>query len=363
MKEVVFLLGAGVSQAVGMPSTKELTDLIFNGTNIKYDNSHFQLFTEVQSSQALKESEKFRNILFLLEKIKEESNLRKEINYEDLFYVITQMREYQIETNSNPCVRTFYYIMKEKCKDKLIDNTLCMVVKLAYQYINEVVYQKINIPTPGDISNLVLFENIYNDTRVSHINIFTLNHDLVLEKYFDEKNINYIDGFKHNNSTWNFDRYKSINDEKISIAKLHGSINWFIKNNSESHFEIKDVKSQLDQLPVFLTGTDNKFMAYYNSVYFQLAYLFHKKLWQTDTLIVSGYSFGDNGINQRLTEWIQLDNKRKMIVIAPNIDELKNNAGNPINTRWEKWEKDGKIIPISEGIENVLWENISTNYS
>lgn len=382
MKEVAFLFGAGVSKAVKMPSTDELTELILEGKNVEYENSHFTVHENQQAIHAKNTELYLPLILCLLKNIKEEfelnKNYLKKVNYEDLFFAISQIWDDITGNFVNPCVRPFFN--KVECKCKITDNLRKIsrgelpsaLLHMAQIYIKDLITQKLEIIENDKLNNLDVLKNIFYDDQISHINIFTLNHDLVLEKYFANLGIDYNDGFNNeidNVCFWNIENFSRIENKKINIIKLHGSINWYLLKNGQNNSDDEPVKIIKKSLiakneemagPIFLVGTYNKMAEYYVEQYFLLSYLFYKKLSKINTIIISGYSFGDKGINQRIIEWMQNNKRRKIIIIAPNIEEeIRNSYRNAITNMLQYWKNNDRIILINKGIENINWWELS----
>ena len=106
--------------------------------------------------------------------------------------------------------------------------------------------------------------------------------------------------------------------------------------------------------PILLIGTYNKLAEYIKTIFLELFYLFYKTLYKHNILIVIGYSFGDKGINEKLFDWVLQEN-HKMIIIDPNIENLRNKIWTILYSEWDKGEK---IVPIKAKSENISWEEI-----
>ena len=210
------------------------------------------------------------------------------------------------------------------------------------------------------------------------LNIFTLNHDNLLENFFGKNLIKFIDGFEFNPaanySLWNPNLFDCT--QKIKLLKLHGSISWYRlseKSNTSKtigyakFFEkpmgykinLTDGKEAEFWEPIFfLTGINNKYLDYNSSIFLRLFYYFQKLLDSTNNLIVSGYSFGDNGINLRLIDWFINDSNRKLIIICPNKDSLISSAKGAMQKRLKDFPSIRlKFIP--KCFEKVTIEDIN----
>ena len=78
------------------------------------------------------------------------------------------------------------------------------------------------------------------------------------------------------------------------------------------------------------------------------------------SIVVSGYSFGDKGINNLLIEWLESDFTRRLLVIDPAFDKLQHIVPLPILQRWQSWLDQKRLIPLQASFKNVEWEEIRT---
>lgn len=388
-KNVSLLLGAGVSIPAGLPSTGDITDRLLDGKDT-FLNEYLRFDREL--------------VLKYLELTYKKINVfynKKSVNYEDIYYVTTQIKDFLMEYE-NPVVADFakdiyeqlkkhYPILrnyksdqdnnvsrKSKTNNDLVNNyifdserALSQVADMAANYINNLTanyLRRDNIT----IDHLSFIEEIISDNDLDVLNIFTLNHDLVLEKYFEDHSFPYYDGFvekKNINFPGNIRVWQPEfinNNEKVRLLKLHGSIDWFRiegnlgRNYQEHLFVQSDNISKLKEFnsistPLILTGRFNKLMEYNRGVYVDLHYNFYRLLPKTDILLVSGYSFNDKGINSWLIDWMFSRKDHKIILIHPHPDKCINNARIGIKTNWEKWKMEDKIETIPIPIEEYSW--------
>jgi len=184
-----------------------------------------------------------------------------------------------------------------------------------------------------------IIPDIFADRDLFDYDIFTLNHDLLLEQFLEAMNIMYCDGFGGNAHTYKiwggsqFDEKK----ENIRLFKLHGSVNWrFVKDNSNSEYYVKicshhnenDLRNELGAnycrySYLLLMGTFNKMLQYTRGIFREFYFRYYRHLNETDHLIISGYSFGDQGINNVTSDWLEADPNRKVILIHHDINGLK----------------------------------------
>jgi hypothetical protein len=188
--------------------------------------------------------------------------------------------------------------------------------------------------------------------------IFTLNHDLILESTLNLFGINFCRGFSVEDSTVFFEDKQlpvfnnNFENEKIKIYKLHGSLDYYRYPKIDSSFnyftttnyrtkhyaetrnpETNDViyEFNTDIVPKFITGKDKPQIIKNDFMYSKLFEHFEKEIASTENLLVSGYSFGDEHINNEL---------------------IKRNDINIINQNpFNKYPFGGSIKDINEFIE------------
>src|SRR5690606_4979016 len=139
------------------------------------------------------------------------------------------------------------------------------------------------------------------DVDMNNSFIFTLNHDLVLETFFNENEIPFCDGFSdpiNNVRYWSPKIYNEYMD-KIRFLKIHGSIDWYrlredgsdwhdenicIVTDGNIHMSLNqkgNYQFSCDVSPQILVGTFNKLAEYTSGIFIDLLCLFKKYLNET----------------------------------------------------------------------------------
>ena len=174
--------------------------------------------------------------------------------------------------------------------------------------------------------------------KFDSVDVFTLNHDLLLENLLKYFGLEYSRGFTKENSEIRYQDedtpiavFKNAFDKPIKLHKLHGSIdyyrfenyvqgqkpylestgeyNYFTTNNyREKHFAIRvnpktgEVlqDSNFNIVPKFITGTDKSKIIENDLMYSELFKRFEESMRNTSNVLISGYSFGDEHINSEL---------------------------------------------------------------
>ncbi len=188
------------------------------------------------------------------------------------------------------------------------------------------------------------------------VNIFTLNHDLLLERLFKISGLTYCDGFSAENSILKYQdsllpTFKCAFDSApIKIHKLHGSIDTFLFAHCEENvavltrtelysyfkpinYQSKHYVERIDPVtntviqhfsadtivPRFITGNGENKKAFIEAdyMYSQLYNRFVGKMKKGKNLLIVGYSFRDEHVNDVLKLFTKTDGP-KVINLNPS---------------------------------------------
>ena len=172
--------------------------------------------------------------------------------------------------------------------------------------------------------------------KYDEIDIFTLNHDLLIEFLFEENGIEYTKGFSKIGSNIQYEGeplptfQNDFNNCSVRLYKMHGSLDFnefehsFQKGNFlqitdkgtyfiPSGYRAKHMPNRInvktgeiiqdynpDVVPKFITGKNKMSIINQDYMYADLYKRFKKVMKSTDHLFISGYSFRDNHINKEL---------------------------------------------------------------
>ncbi len=386
-----FLFGSGVSVPSGMPSVSAITDRVLGGTGVmRHSNGNFYFGEPLYAHVGLKDEYVPRVVSFLNRlKIEVDSYYQFEndrlTNYEDLYYLTSQMRDSELREYDNPAVQPLIDKIMPDVESLLIGGKfeirkrweLHQLASESANYISDIVWHLLE-QNPKKLAHLnFLKECILNDD-FSKIFIFTLNHDTVLEQFFAQYEIEIIDGFGqpiNDVRYWSLDLFDN-ESPKVHLFKLHGSINWFRFRSDSQNWNNEliglalesdiwhtrnpngELQRPVDGRPLFLAGTFNKMLYYTSDIYAGIYFKYLDILRSIGMLIVCGYGFGDKGINNSIIDWIYGAPGRKLFVIHPDSQRLQKSARGAISRHWENWINNGLLTVVEKKVEEVSWSEI-----
>jgi hypothetical protein len=162
--------------------------------------------------------------------------------------------------------------------------------------------------------------NVYSEQ--GHLDIATLNYDLAIEALGELLGVGVDDGM----ASW--DKKGRLDFEPgIRLLKLHGSIGWETTGVNPSAGDpfipverIQRVSGKVPSRPAVIFGAGNKLRA--SGPYLDLLRLFNESLDDSDSLLVVGYSFRDEHVNALLTNWLNADRSRRLVILDPSQDRF-----------------------------------------
>lgn len=391
-ERIAILFGAGISIPAGMPSTQSITEKVLSGENIMHHTGGNYYFRKPQYHHMGLPDEYVPGILYFMKRLKIEIDLyyskypfKHNTNYEDIYFLATQIYDTLKGEYDNPAVLLFVDKVKTDIKTLLTGKShetrkiweLDELAEETTKYISDIVCNMLDKPIESS-KHLDLLESCYLDDENSKIDIYTLNHDKVIEEYLNSKSIEFNDGFnKYSPRIRRWEpRLLDMNKTKVRLFKLHGSIDWFRFRPEDSDwseefigipnkmdiFHIEDSEGRrlwgLDHRPPILLGTYNKMLDYTGGINEDIFYHFYKSFRKVKDLIICGYSFGDRGINTKIINWIYLSPINKIIVIHPEPDKLKAGSRGSIGNKWDGWLQQDKLNLVPKGIEDTSWDEL-----
>lgn len=299
---------------------------------------------------------------------------QESVNYEILYYLIQQLNAFESGDLLNMALYPFMEEVKRKMQlSNTEDPRFIDILGEAEIYIRHTVWRKLSRSVDKH-QHLEFLSEAMKDNAVT-INVATLNHDLLIETHLNRKEAFFCDGF---GTPENGVRYwKNRFADKNNLLKVHGSINWFnlLPDRGDSFNEkigiVLDgdidhpqsptgdlMRSTPEKEPQILVGTFNKIYEYTESIFSDIYYQFRSLLSRSQYLVVSGYGFGDKGVNAAILEWLYKDREHKIIVIHLQADQLlQKDARYAIRKAFTGIAKKNFVI-IPKFIQDASWQEI-----
>ena len=169
--------------------------------------------------------------------------------------------------------------------------------------------------------------------------IATLNYDQVVEVSSDKNGSKVDFGL----SQWNDKRYVRFHGQSLKLIKLHGSTNWYLKNDDEIDIRDNDVGQFFSRAMIF-GGQSDKLVPY--GPFLHLRHQFQQFLQGSSYLLVVGYSFQDIHLNALIRSWVATRQKGKIIIVDPGKDHSKNEVFRYSRILDERGQRKGQRVQI-----------------
>lgn len=370
--QLILFLGSGVSIESGHPNVVKLTK------SILFSKSHPVETTFLKALRNFDKKARQIGGTYVSENkyLKTGEINRDYTSYEDLYYLCEEICLFDTGQHNNSMIPAFMESIVEKfhpfLKQKSKRKKLLEIGRYAFaakKYIDKAIIEKLT--TPKKIEGLDLIVQLANATEITSLIILTLNHDLLVEDLLTRKGIHYTDGFSDADGDvrW-FEPDNYLSDAKIKLIKLHGSIDWysFAVNREEKIGKISgpilrekkningETLERLNKFPKVLSGL-NKINYYNSGIYTDIHYHFQRALYENNLMIMSGYGWGDDPINNRLITWLDRKKNNKLILLHKYPEELmKRSMG--FNRDHSNWEKSGKLKQISKWLSQTTLKEV-----
>lgn len=406
--KVCLLFGSGVSVPAGMPNVDKITERVLTGDDL----SHVPNSTDFDSRREARQT-----ILRWLEiqvKRRYASEPNRPVNYEDLYFLASQIRDDLDGEYDNPAVRplvenAFAEVLPSVARScGTVEEELKHLSEDVIKYMRRCVMSLLLAELqPLDYLEFVaeafyagrdrsrcrviraarrVVANAFQASSGRGLDILTLNHDTVLERFLESRGIPFADGFAKELNAVKVREWQPATLHEgqglIRLMKLHGGVDWFrfrpdgVQDWSEDYIGIRTFEYRSNSLrderqrqysilgeglPIFLIGTFNKLANYTDRVYLEIYYESFQSLDETDVLVIVGYGFGDKGINKLITDWMCRTPGRRLVVIDRDANNLWKRARGAIAGKWQGWLDARRLFPVDFNLENKLtWERIAS---
>ena len=293
MKTALFL-GAGASVCIRLPTAQELL------RNLRQRHRDDEFITDVLKNEMFTDIEiVYDSVTDMMECVQSNS-----------YRLLAEKLEYKLPNGK--------YVSSETAKNKLwnIKSSIrCLLLdslKIEPADVREIepIYERL--------------EKFIREQGDDSLKIITTNYDLAIETYCDHVEREIVDGFvrtKYGYKGYWSGKWKSESDNPVYLCKLHGSINWHKEYEDETTLvKIGDAAHRASHYDILIMPTrTQKTKMYEHGLFSTIMNNFRNTLDEVDVLIIIGYSYRDNELNERIRE--RLGKGLAVISISPSSDK------------------------------------------
>ncbi len=165
-----------------------------------------------------------------------------------------------------------------------------------------------------------LYPLVNKAKRQGSLVIGSLNYDRSIEMACGSNSVDCQTGIDE----WSRSRIFPQVSNGVKLLKMHGSIDWEAEGNAKIPLwhlpatrvvQVSDVPDGRRRHPVIVFGGREKLRA--DGPFLDLLREWEVQLEKVDTLLIVGYSFRDNHINETIRRWINGDDTRHLFVVDP----------------------------------------------
>jgi hypothetical protein len=294
-EQIMFLLGAGASVDAKIPISNEMVNEIEKLINQDSDWKPYRdLYNYLKSSIYYSEG------IF--------GKFGEPFNVEKLLIVISE-----IEKRDRNIVYPFIGSWNIRLLDlagsdfkritefkRLIRKKLNSWVRVK-DYVNDASYYNGFINLSREIGNI--------------IKVFTFNYDLCFERIVG-KELEVETGFNKTSRDWHYSNFENDTEKNYFLYKLHGSIDWYSKNDEPNKFFQSD---EPEDNPELIFGIPNKLDSI-DPYFFYTSELRKSTLEDAKLIVAIGYSFSDDYANKILTQ--ALNSRDELRILSVGYSEL-----------------------------------------
>jgi hypothetical protein len=318
MLVAIGMLGAGACKDAGLPTSLELTDRLEKSIEQQSDGDLRRALGMILGALAFR-----RGI--------EGSRIDAPVDIETVLRVAQQL-ERRIEHPLADFVASW-----NSALERLAPGGDGVVFRRLIQHSHEMLQAALE--TPNDATQVKYLAGlarlrkpwIKDDPNVSPPVIFTLNYDRCLETALEyDGNWAYTTGFRQ--GLWTPTEFDDAT--RVRIYKLHGSFGW-VRNPETSLLYDRDAALDREDIDFLspdtpdelIFGTENKLQAL--QPYLWLVHQFAQATTTCKYIVVVGYGFGDEYINQIIGQAMATDPSKRLIVVTPKFrpDRLEHASG------------------------------------
>lgn len=391
------LIGSGVSCAAGLPGTEQITEVVLAERDLPFlfgvESEALTAFMKILTAEMATVSKELARV--------------RSPNYEDIYYLAAQICDSEFGEFENPAADAFArrlarILQKDPTTFASVEPVpgrmptwQMRVIALAEAAQRLIVgdFRKALSSRDGvDLNRMYMLVDAVQ-TLGGRLDVFTLNHDTLLEEVWFRLGMPFEDGFRPVRkvnaaswlaeypevTAWHRDAYLGSRPGP-ALFKLHGSLDWWRFDNPGVEY-LPPTKIDGDPRyiprrgpgarpfipparpePEILVGTFNKMLMQARGDSFSdLFCLFRSRLRRDTSLIISGYGFGDKGINGMIIEWLSHRENRAVWIDPDPCRTLE--AARPAAEVMRAAAGRGQVGVLHRGIEAVGWEEVTAEFA
>ena len=330
--DIIILLGAGCSIEAGIPTSSKMIQEIekpeflnAHSTDHDYSQLYYYIKSAIIYGQGI------------------QGRFDSHPNIEDLINVLSEL-----EKRENNLVYPFIANW---------NNLLINLAGLDFKCVSEfksMIHEKLKswVRIDNYKPDASYYERFYSfQKELEHpLRVFSLNYDMCFE-HLKPDSCNLELGFDENNY-WNYARFEDTNIEAaVYLYKLHGSIDWKRENA-----QLKKCDTPTED-PELIFGVPDKLQSY--DPYLFYIYELRQYSLGSKLIVVIGYGFGDDHINDLMRQALQANPDRKLLCVTPCDEESKQKEF--IKNALEL-DSDGQIIIANKKAKDFLENDLNKNY-
>lgn len=386
MERVAFLVGAGASLGAGLPSTGDLTARVLAGDAFRGSDSNYYLGAHPNPAVVPPEPNYLGAVLAMASELKGEVDAFysgypfRAANYEDIYYLAAQVADAISGEYDNPAVRLLLerlqpIALRYFSSNRAYATTESILLEAASEtvrYIESLVWHSLLADLKA-AECVDLVRDAACDDSLKSCDIFTLNHDVLIEATLEKCGVVFTDGFGENQGSVRVWDSRLLEEPalRVVLAKLHGSVSWcgyrgygLCNTQDGDMYHVTrqdgtiDVAAVGDGRPTLLCGTFNKMLHYLRDPFLELHLLMRRRLVVTNRLVITGYGFGDKGVNNRVWEWMSATPENAIVLVHKESERLQDEARGAIRRAWPEWEKAGRLRIVESWAEDASWSDV-----
>jgi len=306
------------------------------------------------------------------------STFDRTAGYEDVYFLCEQLTAFEEGYSTEPAT-TFLaenarsaaskHFLDSDSTTRDYDSDLHYTAELGMRFIRSVLRNQLDVST--QIEGLDLIVDLIQSGKYDRVTLVTLNHDLLLEEYLDSEGIEFANGFSKKSGVELFE-YKSSqllqSSSRVRVIKPHGAVNWYYfdkrqsRENSFSPLKLYSIPgpgpynpyspqntpegfTPVSALPVLLSS-QGKEHDYGSDIFSDMILAFLTAIHDSDVVVVSGFSWYDAGMRDRLLSSLYRDPTKRMVLL--HREEGGNAPGDISITTYENLRDRGQITQRNE---------------